>query len=88
MILNWDPSIALTDAPLAKKACTIVLGILGISNSPCLSFTLVCLRRRQEPSFFRRLTCHVTLGFIGKVKKILEAVCHNCGKLLDDEVSS
>ncbi|PNS18308.1 DNA-directed RNA polymerase II subunit rpb1 [Sphaceloma murrayae] len=25
------------------------------------------------------------VGFIGKVKKILEAVCHNCGKVLLDE---
>lgn len=26
-------------------------------------------------------------GFITKIKKILEMVCHNCGKLLVDEVS-
>jgi DNA-directed RNA polymerase II subunit RPB1 len=25
-------------------------------------------------------------GFVTKVKKILESVCHNCGKILDDEV--
>ncbi|KAK3723137.1 DNA-directed RNA polymerase II core subunit rpo21 [Vermiconidia calcicola] len=25
------------------------------------------------------------IGFISKVKKILEAVCHNCGKLLEDD---
>ena len=27
-------------------------------------------------------------GFIKKVKKILEMVCHNCSKVLDDRVSS
>lgn len=27
------------------------------------------------------------VGFITKVKKILETVCHNCGKILLDEVS-
>ena len=27
------------------------------------------------------------VGFINKIKKILEIVCHNCGKLLQDEVS-
>jgi hypothetical protein len=26
-------------------------------------------------------------GYITKIKKILESVCHNCGKLLEDEVS-
>lgn len=26
-------------------------------------------------------------GFLNKIKKILEMVCHNCGKLLQDEVS-
>lgn len=28
------------------------------------------------------------VGFITKIKKILESVCHNCGKLKTDEVSS
>lgn len=27
------------------------------------------------------------LGFMTKIKKILETVCHNCGKILVDEVS-
>lgn len=27
------------------------------------------------------------VGFLGKIKKILETVCHNCGKILVDEVS-
>jgi len=27
------------------------------------------------------------VGFLGKIKKILETVCHNCGKILLDEVS-
>lgn len=31
---------------------------------------------------------HVTAGFITKIKKILESVCHNCGKIKADEVSS
>ncbi len=26
-------------------------------------------------------------GFMTKIKKILETVCHNCGKILVDEVS-
>ena len=29
----------------------------------------------------------VGAGFITKIKKLLEAVCHNCGKILVDEVS-
>ena len=31
---------------------------------------------------------HDETGFIKKIKKILETVCHNCGKILLDEVSS
>ena len=27
------------------------------------------------------------LGFISKIKKLLEMVCHNCGKILVDDVS-
>lgn len=27
------------------------------------------------------------VGFMTKVKKLLETVCHNCGKILVDEVS-
>ena len=27
-----------------------------------------------------------TLGFLNKIKKLLETVCHNCGKILVDEV--
>lgn len=27
------------------------------------------------------------VGFLGKIKKVLETVCHNCGKILVDEVS-
>ena len=27
------------------------------------------------------------IGFITKIKKLLETVCHNCGKILVDEVS-
>ena len=30
---------------------------------------------------------NMMLGFITKIKKLLEAVCHNCGKILVDEVS-
>ena len=26
-------------------------------------------------------------GFMTKIKKLLETVCHNCGKILVDEVS-
>jgi hypothetical protein len=32
------------------------------------------------------LLTHELPGFVTKVKKILESVCHNCGKILDDEV--
>lgn len=28
-----------------------------------------------------------SVGFINKIKKLLECVCHNCGKILADEVS-
>ena len=28
-----------------------------------------------------------TSGFMTKIKKLLETVCHNCGKILVDEVS-
>lgn len=27
------------------------------------------------------------IGFMTKIKKLLETVCHNCGKVLVDEVS-
>jgi DNA-directed RNA polymerase II subunit RPB1 len=43
--------------------------------------------------YFRRIIVLLTTlltsaptGFVTKVKKILESVCHNCGKILDDEV--
>ena len=26
-------------------------------------------------------------GFMSQIKKVLEIVCHNCGKILADEVS-
>lgn len=37
----------------------------------------------------RTYTAQLTkfLGFINKIKKLLETVCHNCGKILVDEVS-
>lgn len=30
---------------------------------------------------------HGAIGFMTKIKKLLETVCHNCGKILVDEVS-
>lgn len=30
---------------------------------------------------------HHAIGFMTKIKKLLETVCHNCGKILVDEVS-
>lgn len=33
------------------------------------------------------LYAHIPLGFMTKIKKLLETVCHNCGKILVDEVS-
>lgn len=33
------------------------------------------------------LNAKLETGFITKIKKLLETVCHNCGKVLVDEVS-
>lgn len=48
--------------------------------------TLVSLSAVQNFVLRALFANHVlAVGFITKVKKILESVCHNCGKLLDDE---
>ncbi|KAF2483600.1 hypothetical protein BDY17DRAFT_150835 [Neohortaea acidophila] len=48
-----------------------------------------CEESMQEcPGHFGHIELAVPvfhIGFISKIKKVLEAVCHNCGKLLDDE---
>jgi len=49
-----------------------------------------CGESQQEcPGHFGHIELAVPVyhgGFLTKIKKILESVCHNCGKLLDDEV--
>jgi len=48
-----------------------------------------CGESQQEcPGHFGHIELAVPVfhvGFITKIKKILESVCHNCGKLLDDD---
>ncbi|KAF2170224.1 hypothetical protein M409DRAFT_64556 [Zasmidium cellare ATCC 36951] len=48
-----------------------------------------CGENQQEcPGHFGHIELAVPVfhvGFITKIKKILESVCHNCGKLLEDE---
>jgi len=66
-----------------EKACRSVLDISDISNWLALYFTLV----REYIIVFLLVAEHPTPGFIVKVKKVLECVCVNCGKLKADIVS-
>ena len=46
---------------------------------------LVCVFERVQP--WQATDANDLLGFMTKIKKLLETVCHNCGKILVDEVS-
>ena len=43
-----------------------------------------CMDRQTHPRF---QPLNLLAGFMTKIKKLLETVCHNCGKILVDEVS-
>ena len=46
---------------------------------------LVCVIKYFQ--LFQLAYTNALSGFMTKIKKILETVCHNCGKILVDEVS-
>ena len=82
-IPEWGPSIEISNARHAGKGWQNVPGTLDILNwhDPC--FTLVCCFKLGSVT-------HAQLffsGFLTKVKKILECVCVNCGRLKADTVS-
>jgi len=83
MILNWDPLIVHSCARPVVKICRSVRDILAILSLQCLFSTLVCTSTAGEAG------CPADpKGFLTKIKKLLEMVCHNCGKLLVGEVGS
>lgn len=67
----------------AMKICQNVRGILGTLNSQYLFTTSVC----GSVQIFALGGTDESPGFMTKIKKLLETVCHNCGKILVDEVS-
>ena len=67
------------------KTCPSVLGILGISSLPH-PFSMLVSNSSSVLSWALRVA-HRAIGFMTKIKKLLETVCHNCGKILVDEVS-
>jgi DNA-directed RNA polymerase II subunit RPB1 len=85
-IHGWVPLIATSNARRAVRGCRSVLVISATSSLPDPSSTLVC------PSVHRGCALPLIVfsppkGFIVKVKKILESICVNCGKLKADLVS-
>lgn len=89
MIRAWERSTVSGTARPARKARKNVLDTLVISSWQPLSFTSVCrisyyLTRKF---LFVLLLTRTRLGFLTKVKKLLETVCHNCGKIKANTVS-
>jgi hypothetical protein len=76
-------STGLTSVTPAKRACRNVLDTLVTLSLQRLSFMLVCSGSMNH-SLDNTL---MMIGFMTKIKKLLETVCFNCGKILLDEVS-
>ena len=65
------------------RTCQNVRDILDILNSQYLFTTSVC----GNEKLYALGSTDKMPGFMTKIKKLLETVCHNCGKILVDEVS-
>jgi len=65
------------------RTCLSVLGTLGTLSLRRQSFISVCT---TSPLESRKAPANLRAGFMTKIKKLLEMVCHNCGKILVDEV--
>jgi hypothetical protein len=75
-----DPSTAPSSVVLVVKTIRRAPVISVTLSLPSLFSMLVCVRiNLDSPSAY-------VLGFIRKIQKLLESVCHNCGKILVDEV--
>lgn len=85
-IRGWAPLTGISSVKLVVKGCRSVRAILVILSWQDLSSILV---RAVQCDTIRSLTdvAHPPKGFIVKVKKILESICVNCGKLKADIVS-
>jgi len=84
-IRDLVPSTEASNVLPAMRTCLNVRDILATSSLPCLFFMLVC--DANSSSVSQLAYTNVISGFMTKIKKILETVCHNCGKILVDEVS-
>jgi len=77
-----------TTARLAKRDLKNAQGTLVTLNLLLQCSTLVrVIFPRLLSSFLLMLTFHFTSGFLTKIKKLLETVCHNCGKIKANTVS-
>lgn len=93
--LEWAQSTVITNVKHVANQCRNVPDISLTSNSLNPSIILVCLPSVLGPSIGFYLVFNYQLffwynhiGFLTKVKKILECVCFKCSKLKVDEVSS
>jgi hypothetical protein len=80
---EWAPSIVTSSARRAARECRSVLVTSVTSSSRGLCFILVS----HHIHLILTLLSDHSIGFITKVKKILECICVNCGKLKADIVS-
>lgn len=76
-----------TTVRLVKKDQKNALGILVTLNLLVQSSTLVRDVLPMPLSFPLMLTFRLNSGFLTKIKKLLETVCHNCGKIKANTVS-
>lgn len=80
---EWVLLTEISSVKLVERVCQSVLVTLGISNWRALFSIRVSILMCAILS-----PCiHLHLGFIVKVKKILECICVNCGRLKADSVS-
>jgi len=82
-ILGWVPLTGISSAKHVVREWRSARGILGILSWRGPSFILV----RPCASLLFKRRVYLVSGFIVKVKKILECICVNCGKLKADIVS-
>lgn len=81
--LDSELSIETGDVQPVRRVSTIVQATLVTSNYQPPSSILVCA---QSNVILGRRT-NIVIGFLTKIKKLLETVCHNCGKIKANTVS-
>lgn len=87
MILVWVRLIASGTARLARKAKRSVRVTLGTSSWQPRYSTSVCSKLMCVFVSLLKSADKKCIGFLTKIKKILETVCHNCGKIKAKTVS-